>query len=1059
MTTKLILAPSLQSAQRHLIGQIDDLKRDDPAAPAIVLAPSEGAGQHLSYRLGNSLNIRIYPFEVLGREILDQAGKSMRKANALTIERLVTHLLEEMASEDELTTFDRVHEKPGFIRATIDWLGEMKSRNIKPADVEYEAKNSGRERDRQLAILYHRYQDFLDNKRLVDHLGFVSLAADAIELGSTNELREDVLFVIGFDHFSPLELRLLHQLASILPNIMVYLPWNRKLPADGQALGRINRTRRQLEAALEPKIRHLDDDDEEPVLLKVIRNTLFTPISEKPVQGLDHGEIEPLRAVAAPSREAEVREALRSVKELLLEGINPREVAILATKSDVYSPLLMAVAKEYEMVVDVRVNLETNPAVSALINLLKLAPDFPWRQTFDALRSPYLKQSFLTVEQIFFLEELTRERPVISGRDQWGFALKPQEIRENDQRSFVSRKLVAQRPPEELEAIKEGLWKFFDQISPRGSKSYSEHIAWLQDMVFGIGPELSVDLPESDRFETSFNMAECCRESKSAQEDVAALDKVLSALRQLKSAADLVPAGTGRKVSWTIFRRDLLEALETRFVPKDPGSSAIHFSNLDAVRWLSADFIFVLGLAEGEFPRLRKADPFYASSERANSNLPLKIEDPNEFAGLWWQTISNSRRSLTILRPRLDENGVPWLPSPFWQVVVDQLPDSIERILPVESRPSIKEAASRSELLLALANANANTVPFELEEQWQGVIRALGVMDSRSNWGKPGIYEGVLEADDLLRELSQEYGSNHIWSPSRLNRYGNCPYGFFAEQILQFKAKADPEEGFDAMQRGSLIHAILETLYKELISGDMPASLPVESELLEKLEKVCDRNFSRAAYDYDFRPGPLWIYEQRELRRILRAFIRWDLGENQEKGDYKPSYLELFFGFPGSRYGILTFEVFDGFEIKVHGVIDRVDVNTKGQAIVIDYKSGSGKFYNSDISRGLAFQTPLYALAVEQLFKSVSSVLVSKYLHVPSRDESGVLKFSGPVSENEMVSEAIEQAGGFVHNVRHGFFPSAPGKPTAGSGLCRSHCELASICRVTRISIAKVRTM
>ncbi len=31
MTTKLILTPTLQSAQRHLIGQIDDLKRDSNA--------------------------------------------------------------------------------------------------------------------------------------------------------------------------------------------------------------------------------------------------------------------------------------------------------------------------------------------------------------------------------------------------------------------------------------------------------------------------------------------------------------------------------------------------------------------------------------------------------------------------------------------------------------------------------------------------------------------------------------------------------------------------------------------------------------------------------------------------------------------------------------------------------------------------------------------------------------------------------------------------------------------------------------------------------------------
>jgi ATP-dependent helicase/DNAse subunit B len=287
MTTKLILAPSLQSAQRHLIGQIGDLKRDDLAAPAIILVPTEGARQHLSYRLGNSLNIRIYPFADLGREILDRAGKSIRKANALTIERLVAHLLEEMASKDELTTFKGVHEKSGFIRAAIDWLREMKSQNIRPADVENEAINSGRERDRQLAILYHRYQYFLDSRHLVDRLGFVSLAADAIDKESTIEIRDDVLFVIGFDHFNPLELRLLRQLASNLSNIIVYLPWNRKLPANGLALGRINNTRRELEESLQPMLSYLDEPIDGPPLLTTLRNSLFTPATDKPIQSLD----------------------------------------------------------------------------------------------------------------------------------------------------------------------------------------------------------------------------------------------------------------------------------------------------------------------------------------------------------------------------------------------------------------------------------------------------------------------------------------------------------------------------------------------------------------------------------------------------------------------------------------------------------------------------------------------------------------------------------------------------------------------------------------------------
>jgi hypothetical protein len=379
----------------------------------------------------------------------------------------------------------------------------------------------------------------------------------------------------------------------------------------------------------------------------------------------------------------------------------------------------------------------------------------------------------------------------------------------------------------------------------------------------------------------------------------------------------------------------------------------------------------------------------------------------------------------------------------------------------MESLPRITEAASSAELLLALADKQADVVPAELEQQWRGINRAQEIIAQRSSWKPLGVYEGVLGSGDLVNELSQNYGSGHIWSASRLNRYGNCPYGFFAEQILHFEAKAEPEEGFDALQRGSLIHAVLETLYLQLMSEDLPPTLPNQSAVLEILEGVCDQIFSWAPQRYGFRPGPLWDYEQQELGRILRAFVRWECEENQESADYNPRYLELFFGFPRSSHGILDFEDADGLKIKVHGVIDRVDVNGEGRAAVIDYKSGGGQFSKSDISRGLAFQTPLYALAVDQLFSDISAVSVSKYLLVPARKESGVLKFSGPVSEDETVQTAINQAGSFVHNVRHGFFPSAPGKPTAGigadGGICRNHCDFAPLCRVTRMSIAKVK--
>jgi hypothetical protein len=148
-----------------------------------------------------------------------------------------------------------------------------------------------------------------------------------------------------------------------------------------------------------------------------------------------------------------------------------------------------------------------------------------------------------------------------------------------------------------------------------------------------------------------------------------------------------------------------------------------------------------------------------------------------------------------------------------------------------------------------------------------------------------------------------------------------------------------------------------------------------------------------------------------------------------------------------------------GTRFSVHGVIDRVDIDDTGAARVLDYKSGRGTISTADIRRGLAFQTPLYALAVAGFSDEVDHVAESAFMLLPSRKTSGAIKFTGPTSEDETVQIAIERAGIYIERIRNGIFPSAPGRPSAGSGLCRSHCELAGICRVSRLSIAKTRRL
>jgi hypothetical protein len=55
-----------------------------------------------------------------------------------------------------------------------------------------------------------------------------------------------------------------------------------------------------------------------------------------------------------------------------------------------------------------------------------------------------------------------------------------------------------------------------------------------------------------------------------------------------------------------------------------------------------------------------------------------------------------------------------------------------------------------------------------------------------------------------------------------------------------------------------------------------------------------------------------------------------------------------------------------GGEIRWHGIVDRVDVNSQGELRVIDYESGGSHLTPKDLIKGQRLQLPIYAMAASQ---------------------------------------------------------------------------------------------
>ncbi|NPV09083.1 MAG: hypothetical protein HPY83_14100, partial [Anaerolineae bacterium] len=647
MAGTLLPAPSLDAALHHAISRVRTARRDRPLWPVHALLPGDDSVLQWQRRLGDHAGVRAWQFYRLAEWIVDRAAVPVTEISGQAALALVRQLLAQMKAGGELTTFAAVAGYPGFARVALEWLREMRTQEISPEQMEDQARRSGSHRDAQLALLYRRYDDFLQQRHCTDADGLLATAAGLVEQqpGLAGDI--GLLLVLGFDQFSPVQLRLLRNLASAIGDVSVYLTWDEDRPSDSRALSRLARTR---QALLE-----FATLSSEPVLeppgvvqsLRHVRRFLLEPDAHPGAVNLEAGP--PVwRAIAAPSREAEVRLALRAIKRLLLDGADPGAVALLAPSPDRYANCVAAVAREYGVLVPVARALAECPPIRALLNLLLLPFDFPRRETFDALRSPYVCQSSLSSEQIALLDRLTRERPVVAGRNQWLRALDPPLSRpedpEDEDRLYLP--LYATLPPEQLQAIREGLIAFFDTTCPPRTATAEGYVIWLQERVLGLRPDGESEEPEPAGGPGVVPLIACPPDGRDCEQE--ALGQLLRALRDLLDEATLL--GTHEdEVEWSEFRRALVERLRAT-AWQTGGTDGVRFGPLEAGRAVVVDHLFVLGLSEGEFPAPPPPDPLYHSEELQAHPLPLRRPYPEDDACLWWQVLGAVRCSVTLLR-------------------------------------------------------------------------------------------------------------------------------------------------------------------------------------------------------------------------------------------------------------------------------------------------------------------------------------------------------------------------------------------------------------------------
>ncbi|MCU0858715.1 MAG: PD-(D/E)XK nuclease family protein [Pontiellaceae bacterium] len=413
--------------------------------------------------------------------------------------------------------------------------------------------------------------------------------------------------------------------------------------------------------------------------------------------------------------------------------------------------------------------------------------------------------------------------------------------------------------------------------------------------------------------------------------------------------------------------------------------------------------VFIAGMDDRNFPQLPRADSLLNADERNAFKKFLterKIPCPRLALSetgttliqeeiLFLTAISTACERLTLSCARTDSDGKELSPGEFFErmrgLTRTEQPargDSFHTILPPE--------ACRAE------DEVRQTMAFESRTGFQPVFPCKEPIDRRQ--------DGSLSYIQRWLENHPEFSATALESLAR-NRFV-----FFLEKMLGIKPDITHEDDIHPMDRGIIIHDILEQVYTVIAkqsglyaaqceadippasndrdgcptfwkiarSGEIPLAVfdPARAEdLLALARETAEEVFRKTEQQTRLHLGHPAIREteKRRLLQIVGNFIRMDIETAQAENRY-PALFEMKF----DANHDLPVTLRRGEEtIRLKGKIDRIDLifDSNGRLdrlLVIDYKSKSQKDSADHLEKKIALnldcQLPLYSFAAQQKF-------------------------------------------------------------------------------------------
>jgi len=272
-------------------------------------------------------------------------------------------------------------------------------------------------------------------------------------------------------------------------------------------------------------------------------------------------------------------------------------------------------------------------------------------------------------------------------------------------------------------------------------------------------------------------------------------------------------------------------------------------------------------------------------------------------------------------------------------------------------------------------------------------------------------------------------------SPTRLQKWFECPHHYFQQYILGLREEDDPDETVEMspLDEGTLLHEVLERLVSKWRDPDFGQPWP--EDMVSELDKIVSEVFSEAEKSMLTGLRIPWERTMDKLRADLRAWISRD--DALRAGRWKPLATEL-------HFDNLDVPLPDGTTLRLQGSVDRVDIDAAGNLHVLDYKSGKSNKYDplceeDPTCKGRFLQLPLYALAAQRDLGRGPEPTRADYWFISAGQKGKTVGYDVTDDVLDLALKVIQVA---VDGHRQGLFPPRPVRHAGAWGCPSCHADV-----------------